>query len=552
MGLLFAAAGTASFFLGLKSVNELDPIAPQSGAQQMQTTIVNLVLQYQPVGGGTPLPLVVTPFMNTSQTPLASLQEIHSGGIFPASASDRCRTTNTLGRCGIANVPVGGMPESQYDLIVDATFLEFLTQIPLASLNAFVRFDRSACGSQTSFNASAGSAQVATWCLAKQGSAYAPEYFVTVTLQERNTCTDTAPPAAFCDNDPRRIVGFSCNPQTTIATRPWEPKPALCGALQCPDGNTVDGRCGQIGTGLAACSTAFSCTEHQLCSIENFGTRISYDAGRDTIVISGQRFGVAGGTVSFPVAGGKREVVQVFPGPDFTDTDIRVRIPLTAVAGTLEVHPGTHGAFSENGKLVPAVCVSPPAAIRAFGDQFALLSVNATTPDGIQLVSPGFATTFTLIVHHNDAVGRFKNIVVALLQGAFPDPATIPLERRVVTQVACPVTILGSSAAKDATLTCSVPVPAAASALRGPFTFLVTITDDRGESAEATLLDSGRSSMIGDFNADRLLTIEDAVLAFRLAGGATAVLPEHLLHDTNNDGKITREDMLFVLHSLTR
>ena len=551
MSFLFVAAGTASFFLGLKSANELDP-APQSGAQQTQTTIVNLLLQYQPVGGGAPLPLVVTPFMNASQTPLASLQEIHSGNVFPASASDRCRTTNTTGRCNMTNVPVGGTPESQYDLIVDTTFLEFLTRVPLESKNAFVRFDRSACGSQTSFNAATSSAQAPTWCLGKQGSAYAPEYFVTVTLQERNTCTDTVPPAPFCDSDPRRSVSFLCNPATTASTRPWEPRPTPCGTLQCPDGNTVDGRCGQIGTGLAACSTAFSCTGNQLCGIENFGTRISYDAGRDTIVISGERFGTAGGTVSFPVSGGKREIVQVFPGPDWTDTEVRVRIPLTAVAGTLEVHPNTHGAFSENGKITPAVCVSPPAAIRAFNDQFALLSVNATTPGGIQLVSPGFDTTFTLIVHHNDNVGRFKNIVVALLQGAFPDPATIPLERTVITQAACPVTILGSSAAKDATLTCAVPVPATAAAFQGPFTFFVTITDDRGESAASTLLDSGRSSMIGDFNADHFLTIDDAVLAFRLARGVTTVLPEHLLHDTNHDGRITREDALFVLHSLTR
>lgn len=541
LGALGFVAGTLSFFLGLQSVGDMDPIGT-TGAQQAQTTSVNILLQYKPVGSETPVPIVVTPAMNPSQTALLNLQEIHTGGIFPSNPADRCRSTSTVGRCNVANVPVGGTPETQYDIFVDTTFLEFLTRIPFESEGAFVRFDRSVCN-QTSFTEG-------KWCLGKQGNAYAAEYAVTITLRERNTCRDTVPPAPLCDTDPRRIVNFACNPSTSAPTRPWEPKPTPCGVVQCPDGNRVDGRCGKIGTSFAFCSTAFSCTGNQLCEVQNFGTRISYAAGKDTIIIRGKRFGALGGTVSFPVEGGSRETVQVARGPDWTETEIRVAVPQQAIAGTLEIHPNTHGFFGEGSTLKPAVCVSPPASILAFRDQFSLLTVNATTPGGVQLVSPGFSTTFILLVRHNDKVGRFAGIDVELLQGAFPDPQNLPLRRTVITQAKCPIEIVGSASAKEATLKCVVPVPESAGAFQGPFTFLVTLADDRGGTARAVLLDSGTSAMIGDFNLDGRLTVEDAAVGFRLARGTAAVQPAHLQRDTNKDGKITAEDALFVLHSL--
>src|SRR3989344_4206946 len=126
MTMLFLLAGGLSFVLGIKSVNDLEPIKV-TGAQTAQTTNIGVVLQYTPVAGGAALPLVVTQVMNSSQTALVNLQEIHNGLIQPVLSSDRCRTTNTTGRCNISNVPVGGNPASQYDILIDTVFLEFLT-----------------------------------------------------------------------------------------------------------------------------------------------------------------------------------------------------------------------------------------------------------------------------------------------------------------------------------------------------------------------------------------------------------------------------------------
>ncbi len=80
----------------------------------------------------------------------------------------------------------------------------------------------------------------------------------------------------------------------------------------------------------------------------------------------------------------------------------------------------------------------------------------------------------------------------------------------------------------------------------------MTLTDDAGGSERAVLLDSGSSAMIGDFNFDRILTIEDAAVAFRIARGVIPQQQAHLERDTNDDGAITVADALFVLHSLTR
>lgn len=543
--LAFAAAGAFSFFLGLSSSYEVRPIGGTE-AQQPQTTTLNIVLQYQPaVGGGTPEPIVVTSTMNPSQSALVYLQEIHTGDVVPVTPSDRCRTTLPTGRCAITNVPVGGTPAAQYDILVDTVFIEFLTAIALTTDGAIVRFDQSLCsGSTTSFTGP-------SWCLTKPGGNFATEYFVTVTLEERNDCTDTVPPAAFCDSDPRRIVHFACNPSTADPNRPFERDPEVCGPVQCPDGNTVDGLCDELPTGLAACSTAASCVDHQLCTVLNFGMNISYRAGEDTIIIRGERFGILGGTISFPVEGGRREIVTVSPGPDWTDTEIRVRVPQAAISGTLEIHPATHGFFTQGQSLIPAVCVSPPANIRAFRDQFSILSINAMSSAGVQLVSPGFDTTFTLLVEHHENFSRFASIVVELVQGAFPDPQNLPIERTLITQVECPIRILGSPLVREATLECAVPIPESAGAFAGPFTFIVTLADGSGEIERAVLLATDESALIGDFNFDGRLSIEDAAIGFRIARGVQPVLLEHLTRDTNDDNTISFPDALFVLHSLT-
>jgi len=244
--------------------------------------------------------------------------------------------------------------------------------------------------------------------------------------------------------------------------------------------------------------------------------------------------------------------VQIFPGADWTDTEIRVRVPLAAISGTLEIHPNSHGFFTQGQSLVPAVCVSPTATIRAFVDQFAILSVNATSPAGVQLVSPGFDTTLTLLVQHNQNVGRFKSIVIELLQGAFPDPQNLPVQRTLITQAECPIQILGSQLVREATLTCAVPIPESAEAFSGPFTFVVMLANDTGQVERTVLLATDASALIGDFDLDGTLTIADAAIGFRLARGEKPVLPEHLARDTNDDRVITNADALFVLHVLTQ
>lgn len=552
MTLIFAVAGVVSFFLGFQSVRNVDPVE-STVAQTAQGTIVNIILQYQPVAGSEPLkPIEVTPFMNGSQSALAYLQEIHNGRVVPVNANDRCRTSNSLGRCSVRNVPVGPDPSSglsgvdrQYDILVDTVFIEFLTGIALKDTNAHVRFDPAKCGgSTTSFTSGGG------WCLTKTNNQFAAEYFVTITLSERDDCTDSSPPAAFCDVS-GKLVSFACNPSYTGATRPWEPKPRGCETVQCPDGNFTGGVCSDITTEFSACSSAEACRNHLLCSVTNFGSTVSYDAGLDTIVIRGERFGMAGGTVSFVTATG-RESVEVFPGIDWTDTQIRVRVPRAAITGELRIHPHTHG-FTEgaNGALSPVECASPSASIRAFKDQFVILSLHGKGPQGTRLVAPGFSTELQVLVRHNDKISRLKTILVELLNGAFANPDNLPLDRTLIAQATCPVAASAGGNVQEALLLCTVPVPASASVYPGPYTFLVTVIDDQGGTERASLIAGGDSALAGDFDFDGSLTVADAVIARRLASGTTPVLDQHRKRDTDGDNAITMGDVLFVLHSLT-
>ncbi len=548
---VFVACGTTSFFLGLQTVRNVNPVG-NTIAQAAQSTIVNVILQVQPSTGGTPRPIEVTPFMNSSTTALVHLQEVHTGRIVPASANDRCKTTNSLGRCSIRNVPVGpdanaglASVNQQYDILVDTVFLEFLTRIPLETLGASVRFDSAKCnGNQTSFTQDG-------WCLTKNGAAFAAEYFVTITLKERNNCIESAPPAAFCDAS-GKLVTFDCNPSFVGATRPWEPKPRGCETVQCPDGNLVGGVCSEISSQLAACSTAEACRNNLLCSVTNFGSNITYDAGVDTIVIRGERFGTAGGTVSFLTTGNARETVEVFPGSNWTDTEIRVRVPQNAISGDMRIHPHTHGfTEAQDGSLTAVTCNSPIASIRAFKDQFAILFVRATPPDGVRLVAPGFTTELQILVRHNENVGKLQKVLVELLDGSFSSPDSLPLNRTVIAQATCPVQPAAGGTVNEAVFLCGVPVPQSASVFHGPFTFLITVIDASGGTERAVLAAPGSSVIAGDFNFDGSITIEDAVIGRRLATGAQSTTSDHRLRDVDADNVITMIDVLYVLHSLT-
>lgn len=544
---IFMICGAISFTLGLKTVN-VDTVG-QTIAQEAESTTVNVILQYQPISGGDPVPIEVTPFMNSSQSALLHFQEIHTASVVPYDPEDRCINTNSLGRCSVSNIPVGPDEDAgvsvdqQYDVLIDTVFIEFLTGVALDGTNAYIKYDSAACsGNQTNFSGD-------TWCLTKSGNSFAQEYFITVTLAERNDCMDSPPPASYCDQN-GELITFECNPSYIGPTRPWEPVDDACGTVQCPDGNYTSGICSQITPEFAACSKAESCRDHLLCNISSFGAS-SYDAGTDIVVIRGERFGNAGGTVSFPVSGGDREVVEVFAGPDWTDTKIRVRVPISAEPGTLEIHPRTHGSVEENGVLVPVVCTSPTISILSINDQFAILNVTGRPQGGVRLVSPGYTTELQVLVHHNDKVSRLSKVLVELLDGSFPDAEDIPIGRKIIASTDCAASAPSSGSVKDATLKCDIPIPADALTYTGPFTFLVTVIDDQGNAQKAVLLDAGESVLAGDFNLDGMLSIADAVIARRIASGMMQATGDHLLRDTDDDGVITMADSIFVLHMLT-
>ncbi len=549
---IFTICGIISFTLGLKTVS-VDTVE-QTIAQASETTTINFILQYQPISGGDPVPIDIIEFMNmedknNSQTSLLYLQEIHTAHVLPFDPQDGCLNTNSLGRCSVKNIPVGpdedaGLSvDQQYDILIYTEFIEFLTDIALDRTNAYVKYDPAACsGNQTNFSGD-------TWCLTKSGNSFAQEYFITVTLAERNDCMDSPPPASYCDQN-GELITFECNPSFDGPTRPWEPVDDACGTVQCPDGNYTAGICSEITPEFAACSKAEACRDHMLCNISSFGAS-SYDAGTDIVVIRGERFGNAGGTVNFPVADGEREVVEVFAGPDWTDTKIRVRVPVTAVSSVLEIHPRTHGSVEEDGVLVPVVCTSPTISILAIDDQFAILNVTARPQDGVRLVAPGYTTEMQVLVHHNDRVSRFDRVLVELLDGSFPNADDVPISRKIITSTSCSASPVSGGNVKDATLTCDVEIPQDALTYHGPYTFLVTVIDDQGNSQKAVLLDAGESVLAGDFNMDGMLSIADSVFARRLATGAMQITEDHLLRDFDGDGEITMSDSIYILHTLT-
>ena len=539
--MVFMLCGTLSFVLGLKT--SMEPISVTE-AQISQTTNLNVTLQYQPVDGSSAQPIVLSEFSATN-TAMFILQNIYSGEIIPASPVDRCRFTSQTGRCTVFNIPVGEEPvtgnqaDKQYDIIVNPDYIEYITGIRIESDLVHIRYDEASCEDGTSFNVASGG----TWCLGKQGEAYPAVYDVMITLNERDDCTGTNQPTPTC-NSAGDIVTFECNGS-------WQSLVESCDPVQCPDGNYVSGMCEEVVDGLASCSQFAACRNNQQCIVNNFGQITSYDAGLDTITINGTDFGAFGGYVSFPTIDGDPEIVQVFPGVNWTDTRIRVRVPLRATTGILKVHPNAHGFKDVSGEATAITCNSPIANIRSFSDQFDILAVAPIGQDAASLVAPGFATEFNILVQHNVSVGHLQSVKIELLDGAFTDPNNLPTNRTVIEDSTCNLAFDGS-VSREEMAQCSIPISSYVDFYDGPFTFLFTLSDSYGNTAKAVLLDAGESALIGDFNTDGRLTIEDAVFALRLSTGRMSTQQQHLLRDTDGDNQVTFSDVLFVLHSITQ
>jgi hypothetical protein len=291
--------------------------------------------------------------------------------------------------------------------------------------------------------------------------------------------------------------------------------------------------------------------DHPLCTVSQLESGQTYDAGSDTLVLRGEHFGSAGGTVSFPTENAKREVVEIASGADWHHQEIRVRIPRAAVSGILQIHPNTHGSVEENGTSVPVSCDSPLVTMRSLKDQFSILALSARSAEGVRRVAPGFTTTLEAAVQHNDRIDRLQNVMVELLEGGFPDQNMVPINRRVLAQSSCPALPTPDGAVREGSLTCDIAIPAGIQVEKSPFTFLVTIIDDVGNVERATLVDAGTSVLAGDFSGDGMLTIADAVLARRIATGELSATSVQLLRDTDGDQQISMNDVLFILHSLT-
>jgi len=142
-------------------------------------------------------------------------------------------------------------------------------------------------------------------------------------------------------------------------------------------------------------------------------------------------------------------------------------------------------------------------------------------------------------------------VKIELLDGAFTDPNNLPANRTVIEDSICNLAFAGS-VSREETVQCSIPISSYVDFYDGPFTFLFTLSDAYGNTARAVLLDGGESALIGDFNIDGRLTIEDAIFALRLTTGRMSVQQQHLLRDTDGDNQVTFSDVLFVLHSITQ
>lgn len=549
-----------SFLVGINTANENEVI---DLAQAEEFVSIVLTLQYTPRDGGKPRPFV---FSNTSGSKPVKLQEIHDASILPERAADGCQKTSSTGRCTIANVPVGGEGgegEKQYDIfLADASFFETLTDIPFETPLPFMRFNTKKCTGNV-FTDENPAEREKGWCLSRQkdGSPY-PEYFITLTLSERDVCRESPPPAASCTSD-GKIITYECDPTFRGATSPWKPgTPQLCSEFaDCPDGNSVRFACGNIGE--AVCSQAAACTAHQLCEVHGFPTPPPLLAGSDTLVFSGKNFGNAGGTVSFKRdSNNEREVVSLPPGLSWTDRSIRLTVPYVAGEGKLEVRPAGH--------VGKALCESPMLFVLRPEDQPSIISAKIVS-SGNRPVSPGFPTTIEVVASHPLGIDRLHVLDIELLEGSFPRVADVPLSRSVLARVQCDLRsqLPAVRTVAEGTFLCDIPVPQNLQSM-GPFTYFVRISGgkdlppppplaDSGGGSLATSLGiaavlpvAGSSTLAGDFDADGTLTVADAAIVSRIVRGVLTPTREHKLSDTDGDGTITRSDLITILHFLAQ
>ena len=114
-----------------------------------------------------------------------------------------------------------------------------------------------------------------------------------------------------------------------------------------------------------------------------------------------------------------------------------------------------------------------------------IVSLTAQTePAHASPVAPGIITTFTLVVQHNGGIDRLSRVEVQLVEGSFPDPDTISLQRTVVVEQSCAITPQ-TPATVEGIVLCPVTIPQSVANFMGPFTFIVTLIDDEGEIERA-------------------------------------------------------------------
>jgi hypothetical protein len=616
-----------SFLVGVRTANE-NELVDLASAEGLVSVIVTL--QYLPVGSEIPIPLK---FLNVSATKPVILQEIHDGTVLPARSVDGCQRTNDAGRCSIGNIVVGSgedgrAVERQYDIfLADATLFEALTNIPFERPLPFLRFDPSLCDDDNVF---VDTGDVG-WCLSQKSSGgYYNEYFVTLTLKERDVCRDAPPPSLSCTPD-GKVINYACDPQYRGATMPWRPlPPATCEGdyVRCPNGTAVPALCVDLD-GITACSQVEACKDHQLCEVFSFPTPPPVIAGHDEIVIKGRHFGNKGGAVSFArsdpegkAVQDEREIVLIPPGPNWTDTEIRVMVPYTAGEGSLRIIPegypvqgvdiNRNQPLSVGGQVDAATILWVPKAFAQFGtrpasgifggmrqatiakskskksegtyvgceaptlyvtrpeDQPTVVSARIISPPN-GTVEPGFTTVIEAIAYHAKGIDNLYALDVELLEGTFSDVADVPFNRPTLARVQCdlrkqypPV-----KSVVDSTFQCGLPIPENLPS-DGPFTFLVRVSggiyaDDplitgRDPSQVHRVTDrmaavipvAGKAALAGDFNANGLHDVEDAAIASRIVRGRVRATAEHLLRDVDGDRKITRADLIAVLHILAQ
>ncbi len=81
--------------------------------------------------------------------------------------------------------------------------------------------------------------------------------------------------------------------------------------------------------------------------------------------------------------------------------------------------------------------------------------------------------------------------------------------------------------------------------------FLVGI-QTAGDFHSVTTIQADGTDVMGDFNGNGLVDIQDARIALELASGFRSPTPQELSADPNRDFSITTADVLSILHRLER